>query len=263
MSDALQDPLHDLAPGYALGALSPEEALAFETALAGSPELQREVAEYREVSALLALSDERLPPAALKQRLLARIRERPPVAWASSAIARPPRGGRLPLLALGVGLAAAVVLAVGLSREVGRLTGELGARDSVLAERERRLAEREATLNAILEPSVQLTTLTATGVAAPILQVFWDRARHTLILHSFRLPPAPTGRVYQLWLMRKKGNPLPSQVFNTEPTGRQLVQAIGVPGDEEIVGFALTVEPAGGSPQPTTTPILFSAVPGL
>jgi anti-sigma-K factor RskA len=263
MSDALQDPLRDLAPGYALEALSPEEIRAFEAAMAGSPELQREVAEYRELSALLALSDERPPAAELKERLRARIHGDKPVATPSRPAARPPRRSNFTAFALGLGLAAAVVLAVGLSLKVRRLTDALGARDSVLAERERKLAEREATLNAILEPSVQLTTLTATGVAAPVLQVFWDRARHSLILHSFNLPPAPSGRAYQLWLMRKKGNPIPSQVFNTEPTGRQLVQSISVPAGEEIVGFALTVEPAGGSPQPTSTPILYGAVPGL
>jgi anti-sigma-K factor RskA len=259
MSDALQDPLRDLAPGYVLGALSPEEARAFEVAMAGSPELRREVAEYRELSALLALSDERPPAAELKERLRARIHGETP----ASRPATPPRRSNFSLVAMGLGMAAAVVLAVGLSLKVGRLTDALGARDSVLAERERRLAEREATLNAILEPSVQLTTLTATGAAAPVLQVFWDRARHSLILHSFNLPPAPSGRTYQLWLMRKKGNPIPSQVFNTEPTGHQLVQSISVPAGEEIVGFALTIEPAGGSPQPTSTPILYGAVPGL
>ena len=45
----------DLAAAYALGALSPDEAQRFEAFLATSAEAQREVAEYREVAALLAL----------------------------------------------------------------------------------------------------------------------------------------------------------------------------------------------------------------
>ena len=48
MSHPEQETLQDLAAAYALGALSAEEARRFEAYLAGSPEAQREVAEYRE-----------------------------------------------------------------------------------------------------------------------------------------------------------------------------------------------------------------------
>ena len=48
------DAPQDLAAAYALGALPADEARRFEAVLAASPEAQREVAEYREVAALLA-----------------------------------------------------------------------------------------------------------------------------------------------------------------------------------------------------------------
>jgi len=60
--------------------------------------------------------------------------------------------------------------------------------------------------------------------------------------------------------MPKKGNPIASQTFNTEADGHGLVTSVNVPAGEEISGFALTIEPAGGSPQPTTTPILYGAI---
>ncbi len=50
-----QDPIQDLAAAYALGALSPDEVSRFEAFLATSPATQQEVAELREVAALLAL----------------------------------------------------------------------------------------------------------------------------------------------------------------------------------------------------------------
>jgi anti-sigma-K factor RskA len=255
MSDATHDSLRDLAPGYALGALSPEETRAFEAALAASPELQRELAEFRELSALLALREERAPSAELKQRL----RERIGSAKGADMSRRPTvqRPGRRSLagITLGVALAASLVLSIGLLLKTRAL-------QDALAAREQRLAEREALLNALLEPTVQLTTLTATGEAPPVVQVFWNRAAHSLILNTFRLKPAPTGRAYQLWLMPKQGNPIPSTVFNTESGGHQLVQGISVPVNEAIAGFALTIEPAGGSPQPTSTPILFGTAGG-
>jgi anti-sigma-K factor RskA len=64
----------DLAPAYALGALSPEETRVFEGELARSAELQHAVAEYREICALLATARGITPPHELKARLLERVR---------------------------------------------------------------------------------------------------------------------------------------------------------------------------------------------
>ncbi|MGH7560979.1 MAG: anti-sigma factor [Gemmatimonadales bacterium] len=262
MSDA-PDSLRELVPGYALGTLSPEELRAFEAALAGSPELRRELAEFREVGALLAVESAASPRPELKALLLERIR-----AARSAELPAPPRTRARPearatsrnvvTRLLGLGLAASLLLAAALFLRVRSIGERLARADSTAADLGRRLAGRDATLNAILEPGVQLTTLTATG-QAPVVQVFWDRPRNRAVLHAFRLPPAPAGRTYQLWLMRKSASPIPSRLFDTEADGHALAENIEVPAGESIVGFAISVEPAGGSSQPTTSPILFGA----
>lgn len=254
MNESTRDALLDLAPAYALGALSPEETRSFEAALAASPELQREVAEYRELNAYLASGTAVTPAPELKRRLRERIAAEKVV----------PHAGRFTFttVATGVGLAATLILSVGLSLKVRRLGHDLRVRDSAMVEVRQRLAHREATLNSILEPGVELTTMVAAGEAPPIVQLFHDRNRHTILLHTFRLAPAPAGRVYQLWFMRTNANPLPSSVFVTEPDGHLLVEAIRVPAGEAITGFAVTVEPEGGSAQPTTAPILYCAIAG-
>lgn len=257
MSDAVQDPMRDLAAGYALGSLTPEEARAFEAALAVNPELQREVAEYRELNALLAAQKPHPPSAELKVRLRARLGSQVPAATVATA---PPRVRRsFAPVATGMALAAMLLLSIGLSLKVRVLSEAVRTRDSLLSEGERKLADREATLNSILEPNVQLTTLTATGTQ-PVVQIFYDKVKRRLVLHAFRLLPVPAGRIYQLWLMPKKGNPIASQTFNTEADGHGLISSVNVPPGEEIAGFALTIEPAGGSAQPTTTPILYGAI---
>lgn len=257
MSDPVQDPMRDLAPGYALGALTPEETRAFEAALSTSPELQREVAEYRELQALLAAQESRAPSAALKARLLERIGGT--TRAVSAAPASPPGRRSFTPVATGMALAAMLLLSVGLTLKVRVLSNAVTARDSLLLASERKLAQRDATLNSILEPGVQLTTLTATG-AQPVVQIFYDKVKRRILVHAFRLPPVPGGRVYQLWLMPKQGNPIPSQTFNTEADGRGLIESVEVPAGADLSGFALTVEPAGGSPQPTTTPMLYGAL---
>ena len=248
MSHPEQESPQDLAAAYALGALSAEEARRFEAYLAGAPEAQREVAEYREVAALLALAGpESAPSADLRERVLARGRGSP---LPSTAGRRRSMG---PWLALAAGLVAVVGLGFGYAqfttvRDLRKQLAQIGAR---LEQTSDRLRTREATLNAILEPGVQLFQLTASGDPEPLLQLFWDRRRHLAVIHGFRLDSVPQGRAYQLWFI-KDGAPVPSVTFRPEATGRVLVEGIEVPADGDVSAAALTVEPESGSPQPTS-----------
>lgn len=248
MSHPEQESPQDLAAAYALGALSSDEARRFEAYLAGSPEAQREVAEYREVAALLALAGpEPAPSPDLRERVLAR--GRGPTTRAATGRPRP----RRPWLALAAGLVAVVGLGFGFAqlRTVRDLQRELAQLGQRLERTSDRLRAREATLNSILEPGVQLFQLTASGDPDPLIQLFWDRQRHRAVLHGFRLDSIPQGRAYQLWFI-KDGAPVPSVTFRPEPTGHILVEGIEVPAEGEVTAAALTVEPESGSPQPTS-----------
>jgi anti-sigma-K factor RskA len=248
MSHPEQESPQDLAAAYALGALSPDEARRFETYLAGSPEAQREVAEYREVAALLALAGpEPVPAPDLRERVLAR--RGPPSTRPAAGSRRAP----MPWLALAAGLLAAIGLGfgwaqLGTARELRQELARVGER---LEETSGLLRAREATLNAIFEPGVQMFQLTSSGDPDPLVQLFWDRQRHRAILHGFRLDTVPEGRAYQLWFIQD-GAPVPSITFRPEPTGHVLVERIEVPAGGEVTAAALTVEPESGSPQPTS-----------
>jgi anti-sigma-K factor RskA len=251
MTHPEQDTIQDLAAAYALGALSLEETRRFEAFLAGSPEAQREVAEYRDVAALLALGGpEAAPSPDLRERVLSRIQG--PSARPSAA----PRRRSSPWGALAAGVVAAVGLGFGYVqlREVRDLRAELGRTMQRLAETSQLLTAREATLNAIFEPGVQMFQLTASGDPDPLIQVFWDRERHRAIVHGYKLEPVPEGRAYQLWFI-KDGAPVPSVTFKPEPTGHVKVEQIPVPADGKVSAAAVTVEPESGSTRPTS-PIL-------
>ena len=96
--------------------------------------------------------------------------------------------------------------------------------------------------------------LTASGDPDPLVQVFWDRQRNQAIVHGLKLKPVPAGRAYQLWFI-KDGAPVPSVTFKPESGGRVRVESIPVPADGDVSAAAITVEPEGGSAQPTS-PIL-------
>lgn len=255
-------PLQDLAAAYALGALSPEETQAFEAYLAGSEAARREVAEFREAAALLALgSSETRPSPELRQRVVDAISATKERTLPTRPTAPAPRTrGSAPPWLWGA-LAASLVAVAGLGLKVRSLSTDIATRDSTMTEQARQLADqgqrllaREAALASILSPGVELVQLTASGNPDPRIQLFWDRRKNIALLHASKLKPTAQGRTYQLWFIRD-GKPVPSITFNVEPGGDALVPQVTVPSDGVISAAAVTEEPAGGSQQPTS-PIL-------
>lgn len=82
----------------------------------------------------------------------------------------------------------------------------------------------------------------------------WSPSLQRAVLVADGLPRLPNDRVFQLWLFRD-GVPSPSEVF-TAHDGRGIAVASAPDGFD---GAAVTVEPPGGVPTPTSPIILASA----
>ncbi len=265
MNGPSADQLKEMAAAYVLGALSDSELRAFTALLEASPEARQEVAELQEVQALLAFrSDSPRPPAGLRGRVLAHATRKPMPAAAPAAARAPrerPSQGMPPVL--WIALAASIVALIGVTTSRYKMNAELAARDSALTALRQELAatdaertQQAATLQALLAPGVTLTRLTAQGNAEPEIQLFYNRQVATAIASAAHLSPSAAGRVYQLWFIPKKGNPIPSVTFTVDQSGHAIITGITVPAGQELAAAAVTDEPTGGSPQPTTTPFL-------
>jgi anti-sigma-K factor RskA len=261
MSERNEPSMQELAAAYALGALSPEETRAFEAFLATSPETQREVAEYREVGALLATTARGPAPSNdLKTRVLDRVA-------GSKTVALQARRQRSAVPAsMWVALAASLALATWLGANLYSTKTALAAREaavdsarSALAAIQGRLTQREKTLNWILEPGIELSVLNSTGTAEPKIQFFFNRQRRVAMVHAFNLSAADAGKVYQLWFIQD-GKPVPSITFNAESDGHAMVENIALPPGGGITHAAVTLEPTGGSAAPTSPVILLGEV---
>src|SRR5581483_3862956 len=112
-------------------------------------------------------------------------------------------------------------------------------------------AQNQAIAAVLAAPDARLIAqrTSAGGVATVVL----DTARHALIVTTSGLPSLPGGKVYQLWLIGPRQT-VSAGLLPAPTSGRTApVLASGLaPGDK----LGLTVEPAPGSAQPTTTPIL-------
>jgi hypothetical protein len=66
------------------------------------------------------------------------------------------------------------------------------------------------------------------------------------------MPAMPPARTLQLWFVPKAGKPVSAGIFRPDAQGQvTLVAPVNMPMDE-IAALAVTEEPAGGSPQPTS-----------
>ena len=257
----------EMTAAYVLGSLDPEERASFEERLASDPELERDVESYQEVmGALAGAAPAHEPPAALKERILVEARGR--TASSPSDQRRPKgstgRGTTLPwllaaaglVLSLGLGMAYQRMRADNASLQVAYDQAEADkallrvAFDQVASD----LAARESLLATFLGPDVRTATLAATG-QPPSARLFWNAIAGSVVMAAFDLPPAAAGRTYQLWGIATGLDPVSFGTFQTEPNGTAIFRNPVPEGIEYEIG-AVTEEPAGGSPQPTSTPFL-------
>jgi anti-sigma factor RsiW len=99
---------------------------------------------------------------------------------------------------------------------------------------------------------IQTGHLTAGGTVTVVVS-FRQRAAVVTTTGLGSLPPA---RVYQLWVMSRSGARSAGLFSSAGPDGPLLASDVG-PGDQ----IGITVEPAGGTPRPTTAPVAVVALP--
>lgn len=242
MSDVGRDRFEELKEAYALGALSGEERREFEEHLATHPEHQAEVDELLTVAGLLALSPaEQEPSPDLRRRLMRTVR----------AEASDPEPARRSFLAGLRGLlgyrtlaaGAAVVVLIGLLSWNVLLQGEirdLESRPEVVR------SQPEVTGPQVLE----LQAAESAGAASGELIVLEDR-RGVLVTKD--MPRIQEDQVCQIWVIQGD-KPKPSGLFQPDEEDPVAASMTRSPGKGDVV--AVTVEPTGGSPAPTSDPIL-------
>ena len=86
----------------------------------------------------------------------------------------------------------------------------------------------------------------------PVWAVRLARAAHQIAVDSLRVQPVPASHVYQLWLSPPDGS-APRQLGLLPQSGRKRIAV--TPENARLLSGAgeliVTLEPAGGSPQPT------------
>ncbi|MFC9388703.1 anti-sigma factor [Streptomyces venezuelae] len=240
---------HTLAAAYALGALDDTERKEFDAHLRTCEACRQEVAEFQATTARLAAAVSQAPPAAAKAEVMAAIdgvRQLPPRIPAPSAV--PALGGFLRRRAVPWALAASVAAAV--------LGGVAVWQTRSGQDLEQQARQAQQQLDAVSAVLAAPDARTAHGKAAngALTTVVSSDQQNQAVFTAANLPAPGVGKTYQLWLDHE-GTMRPAGLIEHDGT----VILAGNPADAGAVG--LTLEPAGGSPEPTTAPLLLMAMP--
>jgi hypothetical protein len=104
------------------------------------------------------------------------------------------------------------------------------------------------------------STLEVSFGQGPKGKVYIDRSRGVLLIAS-NLPPAPDGKVYEMWTIPKGAGakPVPAGLFQSDPSGGAMHLQPG-PVDPNLGVVAVTLENEGGAQAPTSTPLIVAAL---
>jgi anti-sigma-K factor RskA len=127
-------------------------------------------------------------------------------------------------------------------------------RDHMARERDdlsRALAMSREEVDGIVSPWTKVIAMVGEETPEANAKVVWDTKANQWVIHIFNLPPPPSDKQYQLWYVTKKAK-ISAWVFSTDEQGRTVLK-LTLP-TEALAGLAataVTLEPKGGSPQPT------------
>ena len=243
-----------------MDAVPPPDRAAFERHLAECEPCRQEVRGLREATAALAAATAVQPPAAFREAALlaaGRTRQLPP------PVAAPPpswralrwrghgaRGWRPRLGVVLAGAVACVLAAVAVAAGISaygmhsRLDQDQG--------------HDHAVAMVLGAPDAKMMSApVATGGTATVVMSHRERA---LVFTAADLRVLPSSESYELWLMGPAGN-RPAGMINVSGRGKMAGPMV-VSGLSAGDSVGLTVEPAGGSPQPTSRPVVVIALTG-
>jgi anti-sigma-K factor RskA len=234
-------PFLENIPAYAIGALDADDVAALEAHLEECVSCRAELAEYRAMSeSLLAAIPPRQPSAMLRRRLQSQLpsaqkKNSPKFTWN--------------VYRFGAGIAVIALLALNL----------------VSLNQTRKIQTQQAALvNQMNDAQVALAMLSYPGVERLSVEgedltgsYLLDGDRNIAVLIVWNMPQLSQDQTYQAWLIDPQGGRVSAGIFRPQTNQAYTTQVITTDkGFSTYIGIGVTVEPSGGSVQPTGERVL-------
>lgn len=250
----------------ALGALEGDERQAIEAHMAACAGCARKLAEAHNRIALIGLASPQAKPSSeVKARLTRQIRaEADGKAPAPGRVKDEPSGARETWArwwnAVLIPVAAVLVFATFyLWRQNQIFDQQLAILRATVQEQQDQLDEDRKVADLIAARDTIVVPLAPqSGMPEGSARVVYN-AHSGILVYDGQLEKAPADKSYELWLVPATGNPIGAGVFNPS-TGKTSHWVIKLPPGTIPKAFAVTLEPAGGAPQPTGPMVLVGPV---
>jgi anti-sigma-K factor RskA len=244
---------------YVLGLLGDADKLEFEALCTQHPEVAeaRDIFERSLESALV--NDAIAPPVALREKIRETLFDtsNPSASSLSSA-----GGDEAPVRSMNIWkwvAAASLLLLAGTlywgvttnnrNKELARVAGENESLKSELNAAHSQLAEVKRDADALKQSDVKMASLKGTPVSpGSYVTVYWDTSSKDVYLMINNLPQAASDKQYQLWALID-GKPLDLGMLQLSQ--EKLIPMVKMKGVQSAQAFAITLEPKGGSVNPT------------
>lgn len=238
--------LRDQYELYALGALEPEERAELDVHLRrdGDPCVDGVRRARERMSSLALMAPESHPPARLRAKVVGMVAE-PKRTWKWTAL----------WVTATAWLAIVAVWLNNTRREQTRTIADARLEAQRQTVELTHLNEAFALMN---DPAAKQLVF-GENAPKPRGRVFVNPKQGVLLLAS-NLTPAPAGKIYEMWIVPKAGAPAPAGLFQSEADGTAMYVRKGAVDMASARVIAVTLEPAAGSPSPTTTPLIVAAL---
>jgi anti-sigma-K factor RskA len=237
--------IHTLAGAYALDALTEIERAAFARHVAGCEACAVEVAELQETSSRLGGALSEPPPAGLRTAVMAEVARTRQVP-ARAEVRSPGRSEVQRWRRWTAGAVAAGVIAIGAAATTWVV---LDQRLGDARRQTEQLAQQQARANAVLSaPDVALRSVAVPGGGK--LTVAASASQNAGVVLMSDLAAPPTGQVYELWLLSDTKPVRAGTLLAGQRSATRLVGPLTGAGS-----IGVTLEPEGGSDQPSMNPI--------
>jgi len=255
----MNEKIEELFTFYALGAVTESERQQVEAYVASDAEARLRLEEMiRTTSALPYALEPKEPPAELKRTLMNRVhadakkRFAPPPSqesgWSRFMNSFLPRLGQLFPQAVAV-LSLFIALAVGawgisMRNEVVRLQAQ-----TALLQKE--IADQRVVLAQLTSPNSQAFLISGTDHQPQAHGRFLaDSETGSAVLVVSGLEQLEAGKIYEFWLIQGD-NPIAAGLFEVNEEGRAVLQVSQAVTPESYDAIGVSIEPQGGSVQPT------------
>ncbi|MFE6000142.1 anti-sigma factor domain-containing protein [Streptomyces sp. NPDC056454] len=242
--------LHTLTGAYALHALPEDERREFERHLSDCEACTQEVRELSATAARLGLAVAERPPRELRERVLAEIttvRQEVP-SHGGSGRTGGGRTGRWTTYALAACIAAAAAFG-------GVAVWQNQVAQDARQEANQAQRQSEQLAQVLAAPDAKTSSGELTGGARGTVVVSQQENRAVFLASGMDRPPS--GKVYQLWF-NDEGTMRSAGLMN--PSASDDAVLLDGPVDHAS-GMGITVEPAGGSAEPTSDPVALMDFP--